>query len=928
MRCLFLLSIIILFTGCGLSETSEDHLLRARQFIQNDKQQEALIELKNALSKDPENAEARWLLGSIYLEKEEMSNAEKELMRAKELNWNKDDVLPLLAKTWLALGKYDQVLELSSESLSPEADIQLLSSQALARLAKNEVVEGLKLVGQALDIDPTNSYVRLVDARFSMFQGDFDRSLKILNGITEEIPENAEAWRLKGDIYTYQKRLSNARSAYDKSISLDSNAYLDRLKRGLINLQSGEIEAAEVDALELLKVAPTSPPGNLLQGLLYFRTKKYEEAVSSLSIAEGQATKFPLLLYYLSSAHLMEGNLDQAGKFASRFVVLVPENPDGRKLLAAIRLQQGDTAEVRELLDPVLVDAPNDPDALNIMASALIKEGGIDEGLNLLERVAAIQPDSTVAKLRLGTGLMLSGKAGEAGEQFETVLELDPKAQQADILLIMNLLQQKEYDKAIEAARKYQLRNLTSANGYNLLGRVYLASGKRDEAVASFNKAMEVEPDNPSALFSLASLALIENDTAKARQYYEAVLKSHPDDLTALVYLAGLEERQKNDQAMIKWLELAIEKHPEALKPKVMLARHYLGSGNAGKVIPLMSSVSDLQRNTRPVLELTALAQMSNDVQSDATPTLEQLIELSPGNPTYHYLLALATGKAGNSERSHQELLKTIQLESKYVPALIALAKLENEAGRYDEFLKYLKELKALAPKNVEVLRLQAIEAMNKQEFGRAIEFSKAAFSKAPTTQGLLELTAYQKMSGNSDESKLMLADWLEKNPRDTKVRLAFASALDEEGDPDDARQQYASVLKLEPDNIAALNNLAWLLRKTRPHDALGYINHAFELAPDKAEVLDTLAVIEHLNGQNEKAYRSISKALEKEGGNLTMTYHMAMIVAALGNTKDAISILEKLVVSKPAFPEQDEALQLLESLTRQISQKKQASGG
>jgi cellulose synthase operon protein C len=122
--------------------------------------------------------------------------------------------------------------------------------------------------------------------------------------------------------------------------------------------------------------------------------------------------------------------------------------------------------------------------------------------------------------------------------------------------------------------------------------------------------------------------------------------------------------------------------------------------------------------------------------------------------------------------------------------------------------------------------------------------------------------------------------------------------------------------VKLESRNLVALNNLAWLIREKEPVQALDYARRAAELAPDSAEVLDTLAVVEYLNKDYRRAERSIDRALNQQPDNPSLLYHSAMIDVALEDESQARATLEELLESNAEFPELAEAKALLAQLT------------
>ena len=916
MRNILFTLVLVTLAACGGTESSEQYLLRAKGFMAESDYKAATIELKNALRLDADATEARWLLGKIYLDTGDVQSAEKELQRAQALGWQADDIYPALAQAWLAQGKLEEVMGLDYKALSSVAASRLLSSQAMAQLAQGNPDEAGKRVALALQKDPNSVDAKLVEARLLAVQGDITGSLIVLEEVLEGATDNADAWRLKGDILMQQQELEEARDAFDQAIEHSRVAFGDRIKRALINLQLHDYEAAQADATELLRVAPQHPAGNYVQGLLHFQNQAYEEAITALSVAEPLANQYPLVLFYLSSAHLMEGNQDQATLFASRFVGLAPDSINGRKLLASLYLQQGKFEDARKVIQPVLDNNPDDLAALNIMANALLRDGQTDQGLDLLARISELQPDSPVAQLRLGAGMMISGKGEEASQHLETALDINPEFQQADILLVLNHLQKQDYEGAIEAAKAYQRRNIGKVAPYNVLGRVYLAAGRPDEAREAFDKALKLEPGDPSANLSLAQMAVAAGDTKTARQHYQTILENHPDNLATLLQLAALEAKEQNEEAMVARLKQAIDKHPTVLEPRLMLGRYYLGSGRADQVAPLFTGLDELQRRSRPVLELMALAQLSGREHAVAQSSLEQLIASNPDTAHYHYLLAMAAGGAGDQKKAKRELKEAHRLDSNHIPSRVALARLALAEQRPEDFDRHLAALLDLAPNAPDVLRLQAISAQRAGNPTEAVDFASRAYEANPSTQTLLELVAYQKSAGQADEAGQLMRQWIEEHPDDIAARLALANDLQLANDLAGAQEQYQAVVELDPDNVMALNNLAWNLRLDDPKQALEYIRRAAQAAPERPEVLDTLAVIEHLNGENRVAYRNIERALAGAPQNPSMRYHKAMIGAALGKKEQAITLLEELLAEgAPAFPEMAEAETLLNTL-------------
>ena len=198
----------------------------------------------------------------------------------------------------------------------------------------------------------------------------------------------------------------------------------------------------------------------------------------------------------------------------------------------------------------------------------------------------------------------------------------------------------------------------------------------------------------------------------------------------------------------------------------------------------------------------------------------------------------------------------------------------------------------------------------------RALSMSREAFAESPSTNTLLLLANSLQLSKEEDKALELFQNWIEENPQDVAARLSYSDALELNQDVKGAITQYRAVLEQDPKNLMALNNLAWNIREDDPKAALELIHRASKLAPQEPAILDTQAVIEHLNGNSKAARRSIALALEKMPDNHSMRYHRAMITAGAGDRARAITILSQLVkVDVEEFPELLEAKELLRNL-------------
>jgi cellulose synthase operon protein C len=920
MRNIILAFVFLTLAACGGRKTSEEYLASAKDYIVEADYPAAVIELQNALQLDGASGESRWLLGKMYLDTGDLLTAEKELVRAQELGWKADDVRPALATTLLIQGKNDDVLKLAYQDLSSSAAAGLLATQALARLAQGQFDSAHELVKLALDREPQSVDAKLARAAIFIQQDDANAALPFIDEVLAAAPDNGRAWRFKGQALLRLQKFEEARSAFDQAIehSVAAFVFSDRAARALINMQLQDYEAARAEVTELLALSPDDPTSNYIQGLLHFQNKKYRDAITALSLAVPAAGQYPLSLFYLGASYSYEKDVELAAKFAGQFVALSPGNPVGRKLFATTLVQENKFKEAREVLRPVLDNSPNDLGALNIMANALLLDDQADQAMAVYARIGQLNPDWHIVPLRLEGQVLAEIPQDQANQPPVTAPDKDANYPQTEILLILNNLAKRDFPAAIEVAKAYQFREMEKLAPYYVLGRVYLAAGQPEEARKVFQQILKRKPGDPSANLSLAQMAMDAKDTQTARKIYKTILAQHPDDLATLMRLAAIEAGEKNAEGMVARLKRAMEAHPTALEPRLRLAGYYIANGSPERVAHLFASLDELQRQSPSVLEFTGLAQLAQQEYASALATFQQLVEAKPTAAQSHFLLALAAGKTDDEEKAREELAEAYRLDPEHVPALIALARVAVSDGEKQRFAHYLAALVKLAPDAPDVVRLQALSEAQKDNAAEALVLAQRVFTLAPTTQSLLELTSYQLAAGKKGDVRVSLQQWIKDHPNDVAARLALASDLERGMNVPGAQAQYLAVLELQPDNISALNNLAWGMRLENPKKALEYIKRAEKIAPDMSAVLDTLAVVQYHNNDHQSARQAIQRALAGATDNVSMLYHQAMIDAALGDKDEAIALLQEILARDTAdFPERAEAEKLLKTLTR-----------
>jgi Tfp pilus assembly protein PilF len=155
------------------------------------------------------------------------------------------------------------------------------------------------------------------------------------------------------------------------------------------------------------------------------------------------------------------------------------------------------------------------------------------------------------------------------------------------------------------------------------------------------------------------------------------------------------------------------------------------------------------------------------------------------------------------------------------------------------------------------------------------------------------------------------LAAWLQKNPADTVARLEFADFYMRQKDTARAVTLYDAVLKREPNNILAMNNLGSLLQPSDPGRATALLTKAVQLAPNSADVNDSLGWLKVTQKDAAGGLSYLRRAHDLRPKDGEITYHLIVALDANSKRNDARALLKNLLASGAVFPEKQAALQL-----------------
>lgn len=893
----------------------EQRIASAKQLELAGDHKGAAIEIKNALQSQPGNAEARYLLGRIHYANNDFANAEKELRKAIEKGYKSPEGTILLARTLLLIRQpkklLDEINALPGASADANATILALRAQAHALSGDKESMENdLRRADELVSAHPDILAVRAGQAYAG---GEVEQALALVDKAIAKADQRVDLLLMKADLLRALKRDDEAVDAYGKVLAREPGNLPARLAMAQHYLAKANLDKAQAELKTLNTYAPNNLMGRYLEGLIEFRRKNLDASNNKLQEVLRNAPDFAPANLLAGAIALSQGKRENAITHLNRVLEAAPNHALARKLLASAMLESGQAERARELIANIK-DDDSDVQLLALQGNIALRQGAFKEAREKLEKAAALAPDNTALIRELAASRMASGDESGAVESLTELAERDTETHHADVLLVMTHAKAKRYDDALKVINALEHRHPRLPLAENLRGIVYLLQKDVAQARQHFTKAMEIDPGYLPAASNLARLDLADKDIKSARGRYQQVLKQNPKSARAMVSLAQMAALEKNEPEFLRQLEQAKKADPGDATARQLLTRYWLSKRDAEKAIVEARSALDATGKAE-FLETVGAAQLLQKDTANALATYQKWVTASPNNPLAHYRLAIAQYLDKDQEGALKSLNKALGLRPDFADASIQKALLLGQMGRIEEGIKIARSLQAMEPKRADGYIVEAeILYGTKKHLDAGKLFLKAA---QLSMRGQTLLRAYQAFiaGGQAAEGEKQLALWLNAHPEDAPVRHALAQALLNSKRLPEAIGQYQILVRANPSDLVALNNLAWLLGASNIPEALKMAEKAYKIAPNNAAVLDTLGWLLTQTGQAQRALPHLRAAIKQVPDNPEIRWHLAVALEKVGERKEAALELDRLLTSRSEFPQKEQAREKLRAL-------------
>jgi len=535
----------------------------------------------------------------------------------------------------------------------------------------------------------------------------------------------------------------------------------------------------------------------------------------------------------LALAYLREGRYLESYLLYLQALRLAPDAPSLHLGLAELYLHQGKLNDAERSARRVLELSPGDGKAARILARIAMKRGDYPEAEEYFRIYLAEEPKDWNARLARGMILAVHlGRDREAERELEIVVREKPDQDQAHAVRGEIYFRRGELAAADEAARRALEINPENYTALTRRGRLRLEAGDPDGAEMFYREALRVKPEGALALYEMGVIIFQRGDYGEAESYFSRALARRavfPEAaLNRGLSLAALGRRE---EAFLVLREL-VEKHPEFAPGHLELGRAYLNSGRLDQAEPFLRNALALDPSNWEPYYYIGRCLWERGYRGESLDYYLAARGRGGDTPRLLTALALAYEETGEFDLAESTLEKVLAKDSHYLPALL----------------------------QDQLFRQALVIRPGKVDWGFPGEGRDFLFQLVSVIEDFLEggidyLSLYALIRNLSRERTILtdlipvLREKVSAYPSQPQYAHLLGLALEEKGEDDEAERYFQRALRLDPDFAAAHISLGHLYtRLGRDVEARRHISAALLLVPPSSVTPEIRWLLESLS--------------------------------------------------------------------------------
>ena len=605
-----------------------------------------------------------------------------------------------------------------------------------------------------------------------------------------------------------------------------------------------------------------------------------------------------------------------------------PYQPDVVNMLTQFLIAANQAAEGEQLARELIEKQKTNQQVYDILYTRYLVTNRPQEAEQLLKKKIAYNPQRPEYVSQLAFFYFLTHRQTEMLSTISQVTADKKKFPHGRLLAGDFYYAIRAYDEAVQQYRQGLTEDPKERSTYQKkLVEALTISGKHDEAAKVVGELVKEHPKDPETIAMHASVLLERADPKQADAIIaelKPVLTATPaaqrDRLAVLHYNLARAYALKNDSASSEQAKRHFQDTLLAkdnyIPAKLALAQLELNRGENPQAVQHANEILAIDKNNLTAKLVRAIARLNMKDYDLGAKELAVMEREYPASTDVRFQIGrlnFAQGRFKEAEADFERLFKANDPR-----ALGGLIECKVAQGQTDEAIRLVQGQLTKTPDNLIYRVTLASLEFNAEKYPDSIRDFQLAIDKNPQSTDLpaiyIRLGEAKRKAGDLNGSIACFRKARELSPKDAGPLLQLALLFDTNGRSDEARKIYEDVLKMQPDNAVALNNVAYAKADEGVDldNALSLAERARNKRPDDPDVLDTVSLIFLKKNSTDEGLRLLRELVTRKPNNPTYRVHLALALYQKGNRPEAKRELQTAMRFNPSARDQQRIRELM----------------
>lgn len=782
----------------------------ARLMRESGREGMALDMLNEAILEDPDDGVLLAQRARYYATLEQYPQAGEDIQKALELNPTSAEVLKTAAQYAALRGDFDKVIVYLEKIHEDTTEVDLYTGLAQAYAITGQpdraidLLEGIDVMQR---IDEPQIYITLADLLITA--GRYEEAHEVTKEYLSVWPDHVPIGEyLEGRELLARGQAQAAAEVLSGVVEVRPDFAPARLYLAVAYMDSGQKELGRTELESYMRVNPDDPRAKQLLARQFGSSMTYEEVQQRATTfkdneglgAEPRIAAAIELFDQSLRRNAAEENLPTVRELLEGAIESNPLLPMPYKALADVYTLMGLADEARAVVQRGVHAGVEEKEFALSRTGLALAEGDLAAARNEYERMLK-EPEVTAAEVASWASFFSARDHSDLGyellDKAKTSLN-ERQGVQLEIARINLLTKDKRLDEAMQAVNAVASSVQGDSDSQSKLNDARIALARQllaletpkaeSEARQLIAKVREQQPDNAQA--SVVEADIIINgatpDLERARALYEKALNADPDNLSALTGMARVAASKGELFRAYNHLKRASELAPDIPGVQALLADVLIRLDRHAEAQQALLRILDVDPENRVINELLVTTYAATGDIENAKAALARLEAAAPDDAqgqariaTLRNRVQMLSGEAGTAERELRARYAGNPEDFSALDALVTTLVAQERIKEAEELMREYAQGNSDDP--------QAWVALGKFYLSLSRDESLADASTALTQALILDadyLPALREMievhmrRGNFLEARALSERFLEREPDDAQILYARALAM------------------------------------------------------------------------------------------------------------------------------------------------------